>query len=69
MEDKRDKVFLRGYAIEELPNLVHVPYAYYRHKDGRVAYLPADPYSLHHYLAKGLVLVDKPNKSGERRET
>ena len=45
------------YSIEELKNLKSREYLMYRHKDGRVVRLPADPYSLQHYLQKGLVVV------------
>jgi len=56
---KGNTLVLGGYSIEELPNLRSVPYAFYRHKDGRVVRLPADPYSLNHYLKKGLVIVSE----------
>lgn len=69
MDGIKDKVFLRGFAIEELPNLAHAPYATFRHKDGRIVRLPADPYSLNHYLAKGLVLVDGPDKPPKTRKS
>lgn len=45
------------YSIEELKNLNTRNYSLYRHKDGRVVRLPSDPYSLKHYLQKGLVVV------------
>ena len=46
-----------SYSITELPNMKTRPYAFYRHLDGRVVRLPADPYSIKHYLQKGLVMV------------
>jgi len=65
-------VFDGSYSVEMLPPQKIRPFATYKHKDGRVVHLPADPYSLNHYLKKGLVLVnpvetnDKPPKKRGR---
>lgn len=61
---KKDTLLISGYSIEEIPNLDRQPFAWYRHKDGRIVWLPADAYSLRHYLGKGLVLV--PIKTNEQ---
>jgi hypothetical protein len=69
----REELF-KGYKVERLSAVKKRPVAYFRHKDGRVVQLPADPYSLNYYLEKGLVLVppppDKPaQKRGRPRKT
>ena len=53
----------------ELPKdtLKQCPHAFYRHKDGRVVRLPADAYSLNHYLQKGLVIVEEEVVSIKRK--
>jgi hypothetical protein len=60
----------KGYGIEMLPDLKKRPMLTFKHKDGRIVTLPADPYSLNYYLSKGLVLVppppDKPKKKRGR---
>ena len=61
-----DTLGIGGYSVEELPpeTLKDRQYAHYRHLDGRVVRLPADPYSLKHYTQKGLVVVtDELNDS------
>ena len=57
---KGDTLSIKGYSVEELPNLKTRAWALYRHKDGRVVRLPADPIALHYYQRKGLVLLDEP---------
>jgi hypothetical protein len=60
---------IKGYQIEEIP-VQERPYLFYKHKDGRIVRLPADPYSLKYYLSKGLVVVpeNKPKKRGRPKK-
>ena len=53
-----------GYEITELPGLIAQPRLTYYNKKGEAMVLPADPYSMHHYLAKGFTL--KPPESNSQ---
>jgi hypothetical protein len=53
-----------GYLIEEIPGLVQIPKTKYYNKKGEEMVLPADPYSMHHYLRKGYSL-DPPRRDEE----
>ena len=52
--DKSQVNLLKGYGIEELPNMKTVPRMNFINKEGRVMEgLPADPFHLQKYLARG----------------
>ena len=50
----------KGYSegkVNDLPNLDLPRWAYYRHIDGRIVHLPADPISLRRNKNKGFVFL------------
>jgi hypothetical protein len=57
-----------GYSITEIPGLKRVPTMTFYNKNGReMPNLPADPYSLKHYLSKGFTL-EPPKENSNKGE-
>ena len=52
-----------GYEIKSLPQLTAQPRITYYDKKGEAVVLPADPYSMRHYLAKGFTLTPPESSS------
>lgn len=61
--DRKQQVIARGfgYEITEMSGLHPQIKLTYYDKKGEPVVLPADPYSMHHYLAKGFTLQPKSN--------
>ena len=55
--DLRTKGFCIGEVNEGLPNLNLPQWAYYRHIDGRIVHLPADPITLRRNRNKGFIFL------------
>ena len=66
--DREQQVIARGfgYEIKFLPQLTAQPRLTYYDKKGDAVVLPADPYSMRHYLAKGFTLIPPESNSPDK---
>lgn len=66
--DREQQVIARGfgYEITEMPGLTPQPKLTYYDREGEPVVLPADPYSMHHYLSKGFTLSPPKSDSQEK---